>query len=64
MQDSSKVIRVTYEGTEYNIFLSEDDKIEVCIGFFKSQHVGTRIQWNDLPWPIRELVERNRREHL
>ena len=57
MPDESTILKSYYEKDTYLIFVTPDSRIETCLVFRGDSHVGTRIDFADLPWPLRNQYE-------
>jgi len=63
--NNCRVIKVDYlpDGLQYNIFLTEDERVATVITFRTPSNIGTSIPWARVPWHIRDLVEQQLDPH-
>jgi hypothetical protein len=61
----ARVIKVNYnpDGLQYQIFLTEDDRVAFVYTFRTPSNIGTVVPWHKVPWPIRDLVEQQLDPH-
>ena len=52
-----KVIRITFCGNDYLIFLTEDSRVETCIHFQPGKAVGSVCLFCNLPFELRLHLE-------